>query len=220
MKLELRKHARYAGPAGPVVLVVLDGIGIGQGDEADAVKLAATPTLDRLWIPGVRCQLRAHGKAVGLPSDADMGNSEVGHNALGAGRVYDQGAKLIDRALAEGSIWRGQTWQAILARCAGGEATEAMIGALFKTHDKWAFVRGNPVPELFKIAQQAGFTQEKFDACLKDNATLDKMISARQHASEEFGVNATPSFFINGKRLRGRSDTIEAFDTALAPFLG
>jgi len=108
----------------------------------------------------------------------------------------------------------------MLARCAGGDATEAMIGVLFKTQDKWAFVRGNPVPELFKIAQQAGFTQEKFDTCLKDNATLDKMISGRQKASEEFGVNATPTFFINGKRLRGRSDTIEAFDTALAPFLG
>ena len=110
---------------------------------------------------------------------------------------------------------------AMLARCAGGgDATEAMIGALFKTQDKWAFVRGNPVPELFKIAQQAGFTQEKFDTCLKDNATLDKMISGRQKASDEFGVNATPTFFINGKRLRGRSDTIEAFDAALAPFLG
>ena len=120
MKLELRKHPRYAGPAGPVVLVVLDGIGIGQGDEADAVKLAATPTMDRLWAPGVRCQLRAHGKAVGLPSDADMGNSEVGHNAMGAGRVYDQGAKLVDRAIADGTIWQGQTWQAIRSRCAAG----------------------------------------------------------------------------------------------------
>ncbi|WP_244540485.1 thioredoxin domain-containing protein [Hyphomicrobium sp. CS1BSMeth3] len=109
---------------------------------------------------------------------------------------------------------------AMLARCAGGDATVAMISALFKTQDKWAFVRGNPVPELFKIAQQAGFSQERFDTCLKDNATLDQMISARQRASDEFGVNATPTFFINGKRLRGRSDTIEAFDQALAPFLG
>ena len=108
----------------------------------------------------------------------------------------------------------------MLARCAGGDATQAMIGALFKTQDKWAFVRGNPVPELFKIAQQAGFTQERFDTCLKDNATLDHMISARQRASDEFGVNATPTFFINGKRLRGRSDSIESFDQALAPFLG
>jgi protein-disulfide isomerase len=108
----------------------------------------------------------------------------------------------------------------LLARCAGGDATQAMISALFKTQEKWAFVRGNPVPELFKVAQQAGFTQERFDTCLKDQATLDQMISARQKASEEFGVNATPTFFINGKRLRGRSDTIESFDHALAPFLG
>ncbi len=108
----------------------------------------------------------------------------------------------------------------MLARCAGDDATHAMISALFKTQDKWAFVRGNPVPELFKIAQQAGFSQERFDTCLKDNATLDKMISARQHASEEFGVNATPTFFINGKRFRGRADSVEAFDQALAPFLG
>jgi protein-disulfide isomerase len=108
----------------------------------------------------------------------------------------------------------------MLARCAGGDATQAMISALFKTQDKWAFVRGNPVPELFKIAQQAGFTQERFDTCLKDNTTLDHMIAARQRASDEFGVNATPTFFINGKRLRGRSDAIESFDQALAPFLG
>ncbi len=108
----------------------------------------------------------------------------------------------------------------LLARCAGGDATQAMISALFKTQEKWAFVRGNPVPELFKVAQQAGFSQERFDTCIKDQTTLDQMISARQHASEEFGVNATPTFFINGKRFRGRTDTIEAFDQALAPFLG
>ena len=91
----LRPHARQAAPKGPVVLVVMDGIGRGAGDEADAVAIAATPTLDRLWVPGVRAELRAHGKAVGLPSDDDMGNSEVGHNALGAGKVYAQGAMLV-----------------------------------------------------------------------------------------------------------------------------
>lgn len=107
----------------------------------------------------------------------------------------------------------------MLARCAGGDATYAMIDVLFKSQDKWAFVRGNPVPELFKIAQQAGFTQERFDTCLKDNATLEQMITARQHASDTFGVNSTPTFFINGKRMRGRSDSIEAFDQALTPLL-
>lgn len=108
----------------------------------------------------------------------------------------------------------------MLARCSGNdEASTAMISALFKTQEKWAFVRGNPVPELFKLAQQAGFTQERFDTCLKDNATLDQIISARQKASEEFGVNATPTFFINGKRFRGNSATIEAFDQVLAPLI-
>ncbi len=108
---------------------------------------------------------------------------------------------------------------AMLARCAGGEKTHDMVSALFKTQEKWAFVRGNPVPELFKLAQQAGFTQEKFDTCIKDATTLDQMISARQRASDEFGVNATPTFFINGKRFKGRSDSIESFDQALAPLV-
>lgn len=49
--------------------------------------------------------VRAHGMAVGLPSDDDMGNSEVGHNALGAGQVIAQGAKLVDNAIADGSVF-------------------------------------------------------------------------------------------------------------------
>ena len=130
MKLELKKHARFAGPAGPVVLVVLDGVGVGSGDEADAVKLAATPTLDSLWVPGARATLRAHGTAVGLPSDSDMGNSEVGHNALGCGRVYDQGASLVDQAIASGAIFAGQTWQDIVARCVKNRSALHFIGLL------------------------------------------------------------------------------------------
>ncbi|HEY4175256.1 MAG TPA: 2,3-bisphosphoglycerate-independent phosphoglycerate mutase, partial [Kofleriaceae bacterium] len=118
----LRPHARQPAPKGPVVLVVMDGVGIGRGDEADAVKIAATPTLDRLWVPGVRCELRAHGKAVGLPSDDDMGNSEVGHNALGAGKVYAQGAVLVGRAIKSGAMFSGATWQQVIARGLRGGA--------------------------------------------------------------------------------------------------
>src|SRR5512140_2677327 len=109
-------------PRGPVVLVVMDGVGRGAGDEADAVAIAATPTLDRLWVPGVRTELRAHGKAVGLPTDDDMGNSEVGHNALGAGKVYAQGAVLVGRAIASGAMFRGQVWQDVIARGLRGNA--------------------------------------------------------------------------------------------------
>lgn len=109
-------------PAGPVVLVVMDGIGRGAGDEADAVAIAATPTLDQLWVPGVRAELRAHGAAVGLPSNDDMGNSEVGHNALGAGKIHAQGAKLVARAIATGALFEGQSWQEVVARGARGGA--------------------------------------------------------------------------------------------------
>ena len=115
--LILRPHPTWPGPRGPLVLAILDGVGLGAGDAADAVKLARTPTLDRLLGPGQFVALRAHGTAVGLPSDEDMGNSEVGHNALGAGVVHDQGAKLVGRALASGAMWEGATWRAIIERC-------------------------------------------------------------------------------------------------------
>ena len=108
---------------------------------------------------------------------------------------------------------------AMLARCAGGDATYAMLEVLFKTQEKWAFVRGSAVLELFKLAQQAGFTQERFDTCLNDKNTLELIVAARDKAGKEFGVNSTPTFFINGKRLKGPSNTIEAFDQAIAPLL-
>jgi 2,3-bisphosphoglycerate-independent phosphoglycerate mutase len=130
MKLELKKHARFGGAKGPVVLVVLDGVGVGSGDEADAVKVAATPTLDSLWVPGARTTLRAHGTAVGLPSDSDMGNSEVGHNALGAGRVYEQGASLVDQAIASGHLFEGAAWREIVERCARNHSALHFVGLL------------------------------------------------------------------------------------------
>jgi 2,3-bisphosphoglycerate-independent phosphoglycerate mutase len=108
---ELRPHPHRSAPRGPVVCVVLDGVGLGKGDEGDAVALAHTPTLDWLsTLPSYR-PLKAHGTAVGLPSDGDMGNSEVGHNALGAGRVFDQGAMLVNRSIESGALFEGEVWR-------------------------------------------------------------------------------------------------------------
>lgn len=95
----------------PVVLVILDGVGWGRRDDGDAVWLARTPNLDRLLARQPWCLLQAHGTAVGLPTEADMGNSEVGHNAMGAGRVFDQGSKLVDQAIASGAMWRSEAWK-------------------------------------------------------------------------------------------------------------
>ncbi len=101
----------YRPAPGPVVLCILDGVGIGRGDEGDAVHVADTPTLDRLRAGAPSMAVAAHGRAVGLPSDDDMGNSEVGHNALGAGRVFDQGAALVNQAFESGRAFEGEVWR-------------------------------------------------------------------------------------------------------------
>ena len=97
----------------PVVLVIMDGVGRGDGGAGDAVKLAKTPTLDRLFAQCPYTWLKAHGTAVGLPSDEDMGNSEVGHNALGCGQVYSQGAKLVGESIENGNLFRSKAWCAL-----------------------------------------------------------------------------------------------------------
>ncbi len=128
-EMVLRAHPVIAAPAGPVVLLILDGVGEGRHDEWDAVAQARTPNLNWLRRHGLHRELKAHGTAVGLPSDADMGNSEVGHNTLGAGRVFDQGAKLVDLAIENGSIW-GATWQKLLSRVNANRSTLHLIGLL------------------------------------------------------------------------------------------
>ena len=130
MDWTLRRRRDFVPPAGPVVVVIMDGIGVGRGDEGDAVALARTPVLDELRTGHPWRTLRAHGTAVGLPADSDMGNSEVGHNAIGAGRVFDQGAKLVNRALADGSLFRGETWQRLTRGCLERQAPLHLIGLL------------------------------------------------------------------------------------------
>lgn len=98
----------------PVVLVVMDGVGLAAPGYGNAVEQAYTPTLDRLMKECPNIQLKAHGLAVGLPADDDMGNSEVGHNALGSGQVYSQGAKLVNESIADGSLYESKTWKELV----------------------------------------------------------------------------------------------------------
>lgn len=106
----------YNKISGPVVMVVMDGLGVGDKAEYNGVYTAHTPMLDSLFQEKMYTELKAHGLAVGLPSDDDMGNSEVGHNALGAGRVFAQGAKLVNEALANGSLFLGASWLKVVER--------------------------------------------------------------------------------------------------------
>ncbi len=122
-------HRDYAPPAGPVVLLIMDGIGLAPPNDGNAVAQANIPTLRRLWRDNASLQLAAHGTAVGLPTDKDMGNSEVGHTIMGAGRVLPQGASLVQRAIEDGSLFSGETWQQVVTRCADA-GTLHLIGLL------------------------------------------------------------------------------------------
>ena len=129
----LEKSARFPGVKGPVVACVMDGVGYGRRDESDAVWLARTPTLDWLAAATPSLELVAHGKAVGMPSDGDMGNSEVGHNAIGAGRVFDQGAKLVAKAISDGTLFDGEqagAWQGVTERVRERSSTLHFLGLL------------------------------------------------------------------------------------------
>ena len=99
----------------PVVLVVMDGVGESAEELGNMVMKATTPTLDALKANDPFRIIKAHGTAVGLPSDDDMGNSEVGHNALGCGQVYSQGAKLVNESIEGGSIYASDTWKELVA---------------------------------------------------------------------------------------------------------
>ena len=128
-KLSLRPLPGYKPFPGPLVSVIMDGVGLGKRDESDGVFLAYKPTLDALFQEPLFAKLKAHGKAVGLPSDEDMGNSEVGHNALGCGRVLAQGAQLVNEAVASGHIFSGKAWAEIGTRARAG-GTVHFIGLL------------------------------------------------------------------------------------------
>jgi 2,3-bisphosphoglycerate-independent phosphoglycerate mutase len=122
-------RAKKISRKGPLVLIIMDGMGIGAQNEGNAFHVARTPVLDRLIKECPYATLRAHGTAVGLPSDDDMGNSEVGHNALGAGRIFDQGAKLVSQAIADERIFCTNLWKKLLEKPKGGAALH-FIGLL------------------------------------------------------------------------------------------
>lgn len=127
--LILRKSDTFLAPKGPLLLIIMDGLGLGAENESNAVYLAGTPNLDVLLASDMCTEITAHGLVVGLPSDDDMGNSEVGHNALGAGRIIAQGARRVIEAVERGDVIDGEVAQTILARAHKGGAIH-FIGLL------------------------------------------------------------------------------------------
>lgn len=133
MSFALPRLQHYEGVKGPLLLVILDGMGLyrgrAEGYPGNAIDIAQPQHLYRLLqTEKIVTKLKAHGTAVGMPSDADQGNSEVGHNAIGAGRVFSQGARLVDEALASGRLFEGPVWKEIMRNAVTNRVPVHFIG--------------------------------------------------------------------------------------------
>jgi 2,3-bisphosphoglycerate-independent phosphoglycerate mutase len=124
----LSRSTSFKAIPGPVVTIVLDGIGITERKVGNAVAAARKPTLDGLFHKYPNIVLKAHGTAVGMPSDADMGNSEVGHNAIGAGQVYTQGAALVSDAIKTRALFEGKAWREVVDNVKRHKSTLHFLG--------------------------------------------------------------------------------------------
>ena len=153
---KIKKLQQFSGVTGPVVTIVMDGVGLAPDNGGNAVAKAYTPTLDMLMEKYPWVALKAHGTAVGLPSDEDMGNSEVGHNALGAGQVFSQGAKLVTQSIESGKMFESATWKNLLKNTADNNSTLHFIGL---------FSDGNVHSHIDHLT--AMITQAKKDNCTR-----------------------------------------------------
>jgi len=135
MNFNLEKLPNYNGVKGPLLLVILDGLGIfkknAEGYPGNAIDIAQPKNITKLLEnEKIVAYLKAHGTAVGMPSDDDQGNSEVGHNAMGAGRVFSQGASLVDNAINDRSLFEGDTWKEMIDNALTNKTPVHLIGLL------------------------------------------------------------------------------------------
>ena len=128
MNKSLNKLNNFEGVKGPVLTVVMDGVALAPDTISNAVAGAYTPTLDMLMAKYPMVSLKAHGTAVGLPSDDDMGNSEVGHNALGSGQVFAQGAKLVSNSIESKKMFASNTWCELISNVKNNGSVLHFIG--------------------------------------------------------------------------------------------
>ncbi len=173
-----------------VLCVVMDGVGLRNSRFGNAVALARTPTLKRLLEMPLCTTLKAHGTAVGLPSEDDIGNSEVGHNALGAGRIFAQGAKLVNIAMADGSVFRGDTWRQAVSQVKSGNHTLHFLGLLsdgnVHSHEQHLFA-------MLRRAKQDGVRHVRIH-CLLDGrdvgeTTAERYVAHLQQVIDELSDN-------------------------------
>ena len=213
MTLKLEKIPNYSGPKGPVVLVVMDGVGIGKYAEGDFVLSANKPNLDWLLANCPHTTLKAHGTAVGMPSDEDMGNSEIGHNAIGCGRVYDQGASLVAKAVNSGALYQGAAWKKMVANVQSHGSTLHFIG-LFSDGNVHAHV--DHLKGMLAQAKKEGVKRARIHPLLDGRdvpptSALDYVLPFEQFLAE-LNADGTVDYAIasGGGRMKVTMDRYEA----------
>lgn len=210
--LRLKKLRSFPGRKGPLLLIIMDGIGIGQKDKGNAVYLAETTTLDRLLTSPLHSRLQAHGTAVGLPTDKDMGNSEVGHNVLGAGRVFAQGALLVNRAIETNHIFETDLWHNIIRR--SGEGGKVHFIGLLSDGNVHSHI--NQLNKLIEKCAEQGVEQVRVHALLDgrdvgQKSALDYIVPTEiklRNISNEKGFNYR--FASGGGRMKVTMDRYNA----------
>jgi 2,3-bisphosphoglycerate-independent phosphoglycerate mutase len=159
----LKKNSFHGKRQGPVVLCIMDGVGFGKYEKGDAFKNALTGTLDELMKNSPTVPLKAHGVAVGLPDDGDMGNSEVGHNAIGCGRVFAQGARLVNDTIGSGKVFTEPVWKKLISNVVDNQSTLHFITLL---SDGGVHSHINQLKGMVEQAKKEGVTKVRVHALL------------------------------------------------------
>jgi 2,3-bisphosphoglycerate-independent phosphoglycerate mutase len=197
-----------------ILLIILDGVGFTENgaDKGNAIAAANTPNLDFLWKKNPCIQIQAHGKAVGMPSDDDMGNSEVGHNVLGCGRIFDQGAKLVNHSLETGKLFEGEVWKSLIQNVHTNSSTLHFIG-LFSDGNVHAHIQH--LKEMILQAQKEKLSKIRIHALLDgrdvpEKSALDYITPFEEFLDSLRKQNLDISFASGGGRMTITMDRYEA----------
>ena len=208
----LNKSTKFEGISGPLLTIVMDGVGIAPDNGANAVAAAHTPTLDMLMKNYPTVAIKAHGTAVGLPSDDDMGNSEVGHNALGSGQVFAQGAKLVSQSIESGKIFTSDTWQTLVGGVKANGSTLHFLG-LFSDGNVHSHI--DHLTALINRAKEAGVSKVRVHILLDgrdvgETSALDYVLPFEEYLNSLRSADFDIAVASGGGRMQITMDRYEA----------
>ena len=208
----LKKSSKFNGVEGPLLTIVMDGVGIAPDNGANAIAKAHTPTLDYLMANYPMLKIKAHGTAVGLPSDDDMGNSEVGHNALGSGQVFAQGAKLVSQSIESGKLFESDTWKLLISGVKNNNSTLHFMG-LFSDGNVHSHI--DHLKALINRAKEEGVGKIRIHVLLDgrdvgETSALDYVLPFEEYLAEIRNAGVDIAIASGGGRMQVTMDRYEA----------